>query len=111
MTAQVNHSHQAHTHDHPNAGRAPGTAAHKLGNTRYTCPMHSEIVRDAPGSCPKCGMTLTPILDATRRAAEYPWPMPPEILRSHPGSYTQCGMAHSSVFVVTNALHLKRVKL
>ena len=24
----------------------------------YTCPMHPEIVRDAPGSCPKCGMTL-----------------------------------------------------
>ncbi|GBE08764.1 formate hydrogenlyase subunit 5 precursor [bacterium BMS3Abin11] len=24
----------------------------------YTCPMHPEIVRDEPGSCPKCGMTL-----------------------------------------------------
>lgn len=24
----------------------------------YTCPMHPEIVRDAPGSCPKCGMAL-----------------------------------------------------
>ena len=30
-------------------------------STRYTCPMHPEIVRDAPGSCPKCGMTLVPI--------------------------------------------------
>ena len=29
--------------------------------TRYTCPMHPEIVRDVPGSCPKCGMTLVPI--------------------------------------------------
>ena len=26
----------------------------------YTCPMHPEIVRDAPGSCPKCGMALEP---------------------------------------------------
>ena len=26
----------------------------------YTCPMHPEIVRDAPGDCPKCGMTLVP---------------------------------------------------
>ena len=25
---------------------------------RYTCPMHPEIVRDAPGSCPLCGMAL-----------------------------------------------------
>ena len=27
----------------------------------YTCPMHPEIVRDAPGSCPKCGMALVPV--------------------------------------------------
>lgn len=26
--------------------------------TQYTCPMHPEIVRDAPGSCPICGMAL-----------------------------------------------------
>ena len=26
----------------------------------YTCPMHPEIVRDRPGSCPICGMTLEP---------------------------------------------------
>ncbi|MCB1932195.1 MAG: heavy metal translocating P-type ATPase [Candidatus Accumulibacter sp.] len=26
--------------------------------TQYTCPMHPEIVRDAPGDCPKCGMAL-----------------------------------------------------
>ncbi|HID67293.1 MAG TPA: copper-translocating P-type ATPase, partial [Roseibacterium sp.] len=26
----------------------------------YTCPMHPEIVRDHPGSCPKCGMALEP---------------------------------------------------
>ncbi|HSD10571.1 MAG TPA: heavy metal translocating P-type ATPase, partial [Candidatus Binatia bacterium] len=30
------------------------------GKTRYTCPMHPEIVRDAPGSCPICGMALEP---------------------------------------------------
>lgn len=27
---------------------------------QYTCPMHPEIVQDAPGSCPKCGMALEP---------------------------------------------------
>ena len=26
----------------------------------FTCPMHPEIVRDAPGSCPICGMALEP---------------------------------------------------
>ncbi|MFV0663325.1 heavy metal translocating P-type ATPase [Denitromonas sp.] len=29
--------------------------------TKYTCPMHPEIVRDAPGECPKCGMALEPM--------------------------------------------------
>lgn len=24
----------------------------------FTCPMHPEVIRDAPGNCPKCGMTL-----------------------------------------------------
>jgi hypothetical protein len=25
---------------------------------QYTCPMHPEVVKDAPGNCPKCGMKL-----------------------------------------------------
>lgn len=29
-------------------------------NLVYTCPMHSEIHKDKPGSCPKCGMKLLP---------------------------------------------------
>lgn len=28
----------------------------------YTCPMHPEIRQDHPGSCPKCGMTLEPVM-------------------------------------------------
>jgi Cu+-exporting ATPase len=28
--------------------------------TEWTCPMHPEIVRSAPGSCPICGMALEP---------------------------------------------------
>jgi Cu+-exporting ATPase len=31
------------------------------GSTKWTCPMHPEIVRDAPGSCPICGMALEPM--------------------------------------------------
>jgi len=27
-------------------------------DSRYVCPMHSQIVRDQPGSCPICGMAL-----------------------------------------------------
>ena len=27
----------------------------------YTCPMHPEVIKDQPGSCPICGMTLVPM--------------------------------------------------
>ncbi len=30
-------------------------------HTKYTCPMHPQIVQDSPGKCPLCGMTLEPI--------------------------------------------------
>ncbi|HSO21874.1 MAG TPA: heavy metal translocating P-type ATPase [Chondromyces sp.] len=37
-----------------------GSAAEPGAPVEYTCPMHPEIVRDKPGSCPKCGMALEP---------------------------------------------------
>jgi Cu+-exporting ATPase len=33
---------------------------HENPSAAYTCPMHPQIVRDAPGSCPICGMALEP---------------------------------------------------
>jgi len=39
--------------------------------SKYTCPMHPEIVRDGPGACPKCGMALEPM---SVSAAEGPDP-------------------------------------
>ncbi len=42
----------------PGAGKAKVTAAPR--GAVYTCPMHPEIERDAPGECPKCGMALEP---------------------------------------------------
>jgi hypothetical protein len=32
--------------------------AKKHLDVKYVCPMHPEIVRDEPGSCPTCGMNL-----------------------------------------------------
>lgn len=38
----------------------------------YTCPMpeHSDVHSDKPGKCPKCGMTLIPVMSAPERAPE-----------------------------------------
>ena len=38
--------------------------------TQYTCPMHPEIVRDKPGSCPICGMALEPMVPTDEPSEE-----------------------------------------
>jgi P-type Cu+ transporter len=36
------------------------TASGKWDSAEYICPMHPEIIRNDPGSCPICGMALEP---------------------------------------------------
>ncbi|PIL11714.1 haloacid dehalogenase [Puniceibacterium antarcticum] len=43
------------------SGRATDRPKAVVADTQYTCPMHPEIVRDAPGACPLCGMALEPM--------------------------------------------------
>ena len=39
---------------------------------KYTCPMHPEIIRDEPGSCPICGMSLEKMgVDLEEENTEY----------------------------------------
>jgi Cu+-exporting ATPase len=49
------------------AGGAPPPSA---PGRRWTCPMHPEIVRDAPGPCPLCGMALEPMEPSLEDEAE-----------------------------------------
>ncbi|MFI5021215.1 MAG: heavy metal translocating P-type ATPase [Alphaproteobacteria bacterium] len=45
------------------ASRTPDRAAAPVPQAGlWTCPMHTEIVRNGPGSCPICGMALEPML-------------------------------------------------
>ncbi len=71
-------------------GHSPSTSSGK-----YTCPMHPDVLRDAPGSCPKCGMALEPVTPtgAAKAPTEYTCPMHPQIVRSEPGNCPICGMA------------------
>ena len=49
--------------DLPSADDGPSTSsAEAPAGTIYTCPMHPEIRQDRPGTCPKCGMTLEPLM-------------------------------------------------
>ena len=40
----------------------PATFEAVAAGTIYTCPMHHEVRQDKPGVCPKCGMTLEPVM-------------------------------------------------
>ena len=64
------HGHE-HVHQHGQAqtppvpghvSAAPPAEAPAGGNAIYTCPMHPEIRQDHPGNCPKCGMSLEPLI-------------------------------------------------
>jgi Cu+-exporting ATPase len=49
--------HHCHHHDH---GHPPAAPVEATPGAVYTCPMHPEIRRPGPGSCPICGMALEP---------------------------------------------------
>src|SRR6266851_2596383 len=48
-----------HTAMRSSGAMAPRSADEK--KVRYTCPMHPQIIRMGPGSCPICGMALEPM--------------------------------------------------
>ena len=54
----------------------------------WTCPMHPDVVRIEPGSCPQCGMRLV----AAEPTSVWVCPMHPEVRRDSPGSCPTCGM-------------------
>ena len=54
------HEHRHH-HEHAHDAHAPVPSAPPKPGAQYTCPMHPQILRDAPGSCPICGMALVPV--------------------------------------------------
>src|SRR5882757_7277886 len=48
-------------HEHAEVGHERAERSEQpRGQAIYTCPMHPQIVRDGPGSCPICGMALEP---------------------------------------------------
>jgi Cu(I)/Ag(I) efflux system membrane fusion protein/cobalt-zinc-cadmium efflux system membrane fusion protein len=85
----------------PAATPAVAPASKKEDKVKYWhCPMHPEIIREAPGKCPKCGMDLVPLQKEEAPAPAAPkerkikyWvsPMDPGYIRDKPGK-APCGM-------------------
>ncbi len=65
--------------------------AEKHMDPSYVCPMHANIVRDKPGSCPICGMTLIekvedePEATGEKKLLYWVAPMDPAYRRDGPG--------------------------
>ncbi|OGR25549.1 MAG: hypothetical protein A2139_12695 [Desulfobacca sp. RBG_16_60_12] len=83
------------------AAPAVAPATKPKAQTKYwRCPMHPEIVREAPGKCPKCGMDLVPVqseeapapvVKKERKIKYWVSPMDPGYVRDKPGK-APCGM-------------------
>lgn len=58
---------------------------------KYVCPMHPNIVQDAPGNCPICGMTLVekeqekPVAKKEKKILYWVAPMDPNFRQDGPG--------------------------
>ena len=52
------------------SGNASKRGKVATAGVQYTCPMHPQILRDAPGSCPICGMALEPLVPSDAPSEE-----------------------------------------
>jgi membrane fusion protein, copper/silver efflux system len=81
-------------HDHSAVGVAHAQA--KGGKQLYTCGMHPNVIQEGPGTCPICGMDLTPMRKRStggskakksgkRKIKHWRAPMDPNYIRDKPG--------------------------
>ena len=72
----------------------------RVEHNEFTCPMHPEIRKPDPGLCPKCGMSLEPVIVApAKKKADYTCPMHPKVRQMEQGSCPTCGMALEPSFI------------
>src|SRR6188472_883266 len=96
------------------ANDTPAEHALKHANPKYRCPMHPDILRDEPGNCPICGMTLVKVLtpaeppagagvDATEHSVPLYYRHPHDPNRTSPvPKKDEMGMDYLPVFSAAN---------
>ncbi len=87
------HDHSSHSHSHSHSHSSHSHSHSSQQARSYTCPMHPEVKKEEPGTCPICGMSLEPSQVAPLTKKEWTCPMHAEIIRDEPGSCPICGMA------------------
>ena len=68
--------------------KTPTTKSDTSEKYIYTCTMHPEVMKDKPGKCPKCGMTLV----KKKVDKIYTCTMDPDVVSDKPGDCPKCGM-------------------
>ena len=81
--AEHDAGHEHHDHSHHDSG----------SDVVYVCPMHPDVKKMGPASCPTCGMGLEPLEPVIVTKQEYVCPMHPEVVKDEQGSCPICGMA------------------
>jgi Cu(I)/Ag(I) efflux system membrane fusion protein/cobalt-zinc-cadmium efflux system membrane fusion protein len=102
---------------------------HESDETLYTCGMHPNIIEEEPGTCPICGMNLTPIKGSSkgkkkssgeRKIIYWRAPMNPNEIYDDPGKskmgmdlvpvYEDEGSAHGVVTIDGSVLQNMNIK-
>jgi FtsP/CotA-like multicopper oxidase with cupredoxin domain len=74
------------------------------GTVAYYCPMHADVISDAPGRCPKFSMKLLGRVDPATPTG-YACPMHPEVKSEQPDRCPSCGMKLVPAQLVRTAPH------
>ncbi|MBV5306750.1 MAG: efflux RND transporter periplasmic adaptor subunit [Desulfobulbaceae bacterium] len=100
-------------HEHEHDATVPGTGQ-EARKVQYTCSMHPFIIRDAPGSCPICGMSLTPVkvdknsVTTGNEIQKWRSPMDPTYVRDAPGKDS---MGHDLVLVTESGTASEGIRI
>ncbi len=62
------HRHNEHLDDLKSPAQTQQAMESAATEKEYACPMHPEIRHRGPGTCPKCGMPLEPVLPELEQA-------------------------------------------
>ena len=86
----------------PSGCDSPPPADHAESTQRYTCGMHPQVLQDHPGSCPICGMDLTPMSGAADA-------QPSDLVEITPGVIQQIGVETTPVELTTVFRHIRTI--
>jgi Cu(I)/Ag(I) efflux system membrane fusion protein len=62
---------------------------------QFVCSMHPEVIKEEPGDCPICGMSLIEKIDQSTltKKKQFVCSMHPEVIKDEPGDCPICGMS------------------